>query len=72
MTIDEAIEIHMNGAVARLTKARKPYKCYSCGDPIEPGEYHYCVYYGMGLGSLKFPDRVHQGCLGRIYKGGEK
>ena len=40
------------------------YECKECGLPIEPREYYYSVTWaGSGLGSIKFPDRVHMGCV---------
>lgn len=57
-------ELRTNGKIATLVKARKGYKCDECGLPIEKGEQHYCIYIGGGgLGSLKFPDRIHIDCI---------
>ena len=53
-----------NGRIAELHKARNGYKCDECGQPIEPREYYYSVTWGgSGLGSIKFPDHVHMGCV---------
>ncbi len=46
-------------------KALKSYDCAACPDPILLGEQHDCYYFGRGLGSKKFPDRVHINCGGK-------
>jgi hypothetical protein len=57
-------QLKINGSIAELVKARKTYNCHACGLPIETREEHYCIYIGGGgLGSLKFPDRIHQKCI---------
>ena len=38
----------------KRTRARKPWVCYSCGDPINPGE----DYYRQSLGMIGKPPRV--------------
>ena len=44
-------------------RAKKDYKCSKCGQLINKGELHRCIYIGGGgLGSLKFPDREHLNC----------
>jgi len=56
--------------IAELKKARKMYWCDSCGLPIIQGEHYYCVTWaGAGLGSIKFPDRVHVECLEKFLEG---
>ena len=37
------------------TCARKPWKCYACGQEINPGDY----YYRQSLGLIKKPPKVH-------------
>jgi len=60
------VDIITNGRIATMRMARKEYTCRECGLPIKPGEKHYCVTYaGAGLGSTKFPDRVHEYCVDR-------
>ncbi len=39
----------------KRTRARKPWTCYSCGDPIDPGE----NYYRQSLGMIKKPPRIY-------------
>ena len=64
--ITTAKEIRRKGYVATLRKARKGFKCCSCGFPIGPmTDYYEVVAGGGGLGWLKFPDRVHPECLER-------
>lgn len=46
-----------------VKKARKEHACQVCQHPIFPGFHYLAVFYGMGLGSLKFPDRIHTWCL---------
>lgn len=46
-----------------MVRAGCRHKCKKCPQPIEMGEIHFCVYYGKGLSSLKFPDRYHLTCL---------
>lgn len=50
--------------VVTLRKARKIHRCSQCRELIDKGE-KYCevVFGGGGLGSLKFPERVHSSCL---------
>lgn len=46
--------------VFTLRRARKQHTCRVCPRPITPGESYYEVTIaGGGLGSLKFPDRIH-------------
>ena len=55
---------YRDGHIADLRKARKTFVCKVCQLPIEPkSEYYTVVIGGGGLGSLKFPDRVHEYCL---------
>lgn len=52
------------GYVATPVKARREFACTECKGAIQVGDAHYSVVIaGGGLGSLKFPDRVHQDCL---------
>ena len=53
-----------DGYIADLRLSRKYYDCVICKKIIGLGEKHYTVVVaGGGLGSLKFPDRVHIDCL---------
>ena len=57
-------EVKIRGRVLTIRTARKWHKCSECGLPIFPQEQYYQVTIGGGgLGSLKFPDRVHQNCI---------
>lgn len=57
-------QIIRNGRIAELRRAMKTYICKQCGETIENGNYYYAVVIGGGgLGSLKFPSRVHQECI---------
>ena len=63
------IRITINGKVAELVTARKTYKCDECGYPIVPHSDYYTVTIGGGgLGSIKFPDRVHVRCIEEYLK----
>ena len=64
MPVEMLERIVSNGRIAELRKARKCFKCAECEQPIEPREYYYSITLaGSGLGSIKFPDRVHMGCV---------
>ncbi len=53
-----------NGQIADLGRARKCYKCDECGQEIPATTQYYSITLGgAGLASIKFPDRVHVGCL---------
>lgn len=58
-------QISRNGKVATLRHARKQHDCKHCAIPIFPDTYYWeVVLAGSGLGSIKFPTRVHAGdCL---------
>jgi hypothetical protein len=58
-------EIRRNGKTATIRVARKDYICTECHFPILRGQpYWSIVLNGSGLGSLKFPERTHEGrCL---------
>lgn len=63
------LEIREAGRIATLTKARKPYHCSDCQEYILVGTYYYSVVIGGGgLGSIKFPDRIHIGCLDKYFE----
>lgn len=56
--------VRREGRIATLTKARKLHRCAVCPEYIPKGDYYYSVVVGGGgLGSLKFPTRVHTYCL---------
>lgn len=58
-------DIRQNNKIARQRRARKQHTCAQCGAPILKGDYYWeVVLAGSGLGSIKFPARVHDGeCL---------
>jgi hypothetical protein len=60
-----ARDIRIDGRIAELvTAARKSYPCRYCPQTIILGEPHYIVSWaGAGLGSIKFPSRLHASCL---------
>ncbi|MBA7567482.1 hypothetical protein ES708_09194 [subsurface metagenome] len=56
--------IRKEGRIATLTKARKHHRCAECPEWIKPQSHYYSVVAGgSGLGGIKFPSRVHPGCL---------
>lgn len=62
------------GAILDLRTARKDHSCAECPEVIVPGEeYIEKTLAGAGLGSIKFPTRLHQRCIDKhLSKGGEK
>ncbi len=67
------MRITINGKVAELVTARKTYKCDECGYPIVPhSDYYQITLGGAGLGSIKFPDRVHVHCIEKYMETGGK
>lgn len=59
-----ARQIFRNGYIAELRRARKSFTCSQCIEEIEKGTLYYSVTKGGGgLGSLKYPDRIHTDCL---------
>lgn len=56
------------GTRQEVKTARKQHICKRCGKCIEPGDQYYARYYGSGLGSLKFPDRLCLEC-GKVLEG---
>jgi hypothetical protein len=44
--------------------ARVEHACSECQKTIEVNETYYSIVIGGGLGAMKFPHRVHPGCLG--------
>lgn len=60
---------HINGKVIDLKLARKEHTCTTCKQTIIPDSaYYHIVLAGSGLGSLKFPDRVHLRCIDKYLK----
>lgn len=55
--------IEQTGGRIEVKKARKEHDCKACQHPIFLGSHYLAIFYGMGLGSLKFPDRIHNWCL---------
>ena len=51
------------GGRVETKKARKEHNCNCCTHPIFPGSAYLAIFYGKGLGSLKFPDNIHTWCL---------
>lgn len=67
--VDKLQELRMGGYIFTRRKARKDHKCKECPTPIAAGdEYFEVVIGGGGLGSLKFPSRIHIGCLNSYRK----
>lgn len=57
-------KFNINGKVIELRKSRKEHLCLNCGLPIPAKSFYYSVTFGgAGLGSLKFPDRIHLDCV---------
>ncbi len=56
-----------NGKTFTLIKAKKEHRCIGCPHPILHGEDYWSITLnGAGLGSTKFPDRIHKGdCLSK-------
>ena len=55
--------LKQTGGRVETKKARKIHDCNACPRLIFPGSQYYAIFYGKGLGSLKFPDRIHTWCL---------
>lgn len=56
--------LYVNKKVLQRCRARKPFICHQCRQQINQGEEYYSITYGGGgLSSLKFPDRIHVGCI---------
>lgn len=54
--------IRRDGKIATLRRARKQHSCKYCPAPIFSGEHYWeIVLASSGLGSTKFPTRVHVG-----------
>jgi len=59
-----ALVIRKEGRIAKLTRAQKHHRCAACPEYILPATQYYSVTIGgSGLGGIKFPSRVHPGCL---------
>ncbi|MAF43082.1 MAG: hypothetical protein CMI54_02780 [Parcubacteria group bacterium] len=59
-----SLRIREEGRIAELTRARKYHRCSECQELIEKGSQYYAITIGgSGLGSIKFPSRVHRDCL---------
>lgn len=55
--------------IADLRKAQRTHECNECHRLIPKGSSYYSVVIpGGGLGSLKFPDRVHLDCLNAYFE----
>lgn len=53
----------MTDYVYTKRRARKYHRCEVCKGDIDPGmQYYAATIGGGGLGSLKFPDRIHLNC----------
>jgi len=60
--------IARNGRIAQLIRARVNHRCCVCQEYIEERDYYYSVVVGGGgLGSIKFPERVHTYCLEKYF-----
>ena len=60
--------VHDHGN-AELTTARKHHRCCVCQEYILPKSRYYAIFVGGGgLGSIKFPERVHTACLEQYYE----
>lgn len=70
--VTPATKIIRNGYIAELRKARKSFTCSQGHKEIEKGTLYYSVTIGGGgLGSLKYPDRVHLDCLEEFLRRGD-
>ena len=52
--------VNHSGGRIEVKKARKEHTCNICELPILKGTEYYAIFYGGGLGGLKFPDKVHK------------
>ncbi len=59
-------QFRLNGKIVDLKRARKEHQCKECKLPIFKGQLYYSITLaGSGLGSLKFPDRLHLNCINK-------
>ena len=59
-----ALDIRSENRIAILTRSRKYHRCAVCQEYIYKREHYYSITVGgSGLGSIKFPQRVHIHCL---------
>lgn len=57
------ISIVCNGKTYTPRTAKKEFTCSECKLPIIPGEDYWSITLnGAGVGSLKYPDRIHIAC----------
>ena len=65
--------IRTAGRIVERKRARKIHDCKECGEPILQGEVYLSITIaGAGLGSIKFPDRIHLVCLGEYLRKRQK
>lgn len=64
-----AASIATNGYIFTLRRARKEFTCCVCQRSILLGDSYYeATLAGGGLGSLKFPERIHASEIGEFIK----
>ncbi len=62
------LTVRRKSKIATLTKARKHHQCAVCQGHIIPGNQYYAITTGgAGLGSIKFPERVHPECFDEYF-----
>jgi hypothetical protein len=65
----DGYQVIRDGCTATMTKARKDHRCKVCPMPIVRGTHYYSVTYnGAGLGSIKFPNRLHIECINKYWE----
>jgi len=67
--VTPALVVREEGRIAVLTRSRKYHRCGICQQYIDKGSQYYAITLGGGgLGSIKFPSRVHIECLDKYWE----